>query len=99
MVQPKKIVLEVKDRWTAETPKHFKRVKTGGYVLAGVGICIKIMAAVFPPTMPIGLVSLAPELIGIGLAAAGISKTARVDKPTQNSKPEKGIIKLIKKLF
>lgn len=95
----KKIAVEVKDRWTAETPTHFKRIKKAGYILAGVGTCIKIMAAIFPPTMPAGLVALAPELIGIGLTVAGVSKTARVDNPTKNAIPEKGIGKWIKKLF
>ncbi|MBA7553062.1 hypothetical protein ES705_45647 [subsurface metagenome] len=94
----KKIAIELKDRWQAETPKHFKRMRTGGAIVAGVGLTIKILAAIFPPTMPAGLVALAPELIGIGLAIAGVSQTARGDTNTK-SKPRKGLRGIIQKIL
>lgn len=75
----KEIAIELKDRVRSETPTHFKRLRTGGAIIAGIGLTIKIMAAVFPPTMPIGLVALAPEMISLGLVIAGVSTTARMD--------------------
>jgi hypothetical protein len=70
-------VIEVVDRVKSETPTHFKRFRKAGFWAAGLGLAIKIGAAIFPATMPIGLASLAPELISVGLAVAGVSTTAR----------------------
>jgi len=73
----KEIFKEVGERVKQETPTHFKRIRTAGLTAAGVGIAIKIAAALFPATMPIGIIALAPELIYIGLSVAGVSQTAK----------------------
>ena len=71
------ITKEVIERVKAETPTHFKRVRTFGLILAGIGIACKIALAIFPATMPVGIALLVPELISIGLTMAGVAQTAR----------------------
>jgi hypothetical protein len=67
------------ERINSETPTHFVRVSNVGVWMAGIGFTVKIAAAIFPLTMPVGLVSLAPELIAVGLAIAGVAQTAKRD--------------------
>jgi hypothetical protein len=58
---------ETVDRLASESSPYFKPfVKIGGG-LAVIGLVLKVAALCFPATMPIGLVSLAPEFISIGL--------------------------------
>jgi hypothetical protein len=71
---------ETYQRVTADTPDYHKRIIRFGLGAAGVGLLIKIGLAIFPATMPIGLASLAGDLIYIGLSAAGVSITVKKDK-------------------
>jgi len=58
---------ETVERLKSETSEYFKPFKKIGGILAIAGVVIKIGAAIFPATMPIGLASLAPEIISIGI--------------------------------
>lgn len=73
----KNAVIETVERVKAPTSDYHKGVRKYGLILSGVGLTIKILAAIFPATMPIGIVSLAPELITIGLTAAGVAQTVK----------------------
>ena len=68
---------EVVERVQAETPVHFKRVRTFGLILMGVGILAKVVLAIFPGTMPIGIAALAGDIIWLGGGMAGVATTAR----------------------
>ena len=72
-IKAPKYVQETNERVFEPTSVHFKPwIKTGG-ALAVAGGIIKIIAAINPATLPIGIVALAPDMIEIGLAIAGIS--------------------------
>lgn len=90
---------ELKDRVLSDTPTHFVRFGNFGVIIAGAGIVVKIAAAIFPATMPIGLVSLAPELIAIGLTITGVSQTAKKDSNNIGEKGGKTIISKVIDLF
>lgn len=70
-------IKEVIERTASETPTHFKRVRNFGLGIAGLGVVFKIALVIFPGTTVVGLASLAPELITIGLTMAGVSQTAK----------------------
>ena len=63
----KNFISETAERAGSETSDYFKPFKKIGGGLAVLGIGLKIVAAIFPATMPIGLASLAPEIISVGL--------------------------------
>jgi hypothetical protein len=73
----KEQIKEVVERVKAETPTHFIRMRNFGLGIAGIGLVFKLALVVFPGTTIIGLASLAPELISVGLAIAGVSQTAK----------------------
>jgi hypothetical protein len=84
--QIKSTALKVGTRLTSEISPDFKPIKTVGAILAVAGITIKIVA-VFTPAMPVALVSLAPEIIGIGLAfwgSANYSKNTKKELSGEN---------------
>ncbi len=58
---------ETIDRLKSETSEYFKPFQKLGAGLAVLGVGLKIATAIFPATMPIGLISLAPEIISIGV--------------------------------
>ena len=69
----KNFIAETAERAGSETSDYFKPIKKiGGYMAAG-GIVLKIVASCIPATMPIGIASLAPDLIQIGLTLFGVS--------------------------
>jgi hypothetical protein len=73
----KKASQETVDRLTSPPAPYFKPFIPIGGTMAVIGICLKIVAAIFPATLPIALVSLAPELISIGTTmfiGAGLTK-------------------------
>lgn len=71
----KEISNELLDRIKSETPTHFKRIRTAGFIVCGLGLAIKLLAVFIVP--PVGLISVATDMIWIGGAAAGISTTAK----------------------
>jgi hypothetical protein len=72
-----KALNEVIERVQSETPTHFKRIRFFGLCLAGLGLTFKLALVAFPGTTVIGLASLAPEFISIGLTMAGVAQTAK----------------------
>ena len=86
----KKTGIETVDRLSVEVSPYFKPFIKIGSGLALVGVSIKIVAALFPPLLPIALVSLAPEMITIGLVVAGQASL------TENKNPDGGMQKASK---
>lgn len=70
-------VKEVIDRVQSETPEHFKRIRKVGYWLMGIGGVIKVVGIIFPPLLPVGLISLAGDVLGWGAVMAGVATTAK----------------------
>lgn len=71
-------IMKLIDNIKAETPKKYKKSRSIGLTIAGAGMLIKVVAALFPATMPLGIVALAPEIIGFGTLIAGYSQTKKV---------------------
>ena len=71
---------ETYQRVTADTPDYHKGLIKIGLGTAGAGVLIKIAMVFFPATLPVGLASIATDLITAGLTMAGVSKTVKKDK-------------------
>jgi hypothetical protein len=83
----KKTGNETIDRLSVKSAPYFKPFIPIGWTMAGVGVLVKIVAAIFPPAIPIAVLSLMPELITLGVAMAGQASL------TKDPKPENGIQK------
>ena len=70
---PKSVVTNL----NKQTPDKAKKSRNVGFYIAGVGLVIKIAAALFPATMPAGIAALAPEIIGFGTLVAGYNQTKK----------------------
>jgi hypothetical protein len=70
MTQIQKVTNETIDRLTSEPSPYFKPFQKIGLGVVGLGVAIKIVAC-FTPALPVALVSLAPEMIEIGLLVWG----------------------------
>ena len=68
---------EIATRLVAKTPTHFKRTRNIGLGMLIAGIAVKAIGVVFPPLLPISIISLASDFIGYGSVIAGISQTAK----------------------
>jgi hypothetical protein len=68
---------ELVGRVRAETPGFFKKVRKYGFIIAGLGLLLKVATAAFPTCVPAGLAGLAPEIMTFGLTVAGVSTTAK----------------------
>ena len=75
--QFKSVYNETVDRIKSETPPYFKGIQKIGLGVAGLGAIVKIVGIIFPPLLPVALVSFASDLIGYGLAVAGVSSLTR----------------------
>lgn len=75
--QIKSVYQETADRLKSETPPYFKGIQKIGLGVAGVSGIIKLIGILFPPLLPVALVSFAGDLIGYGLAVAGVSSLTR----------------------
>lgn len=73
----KQVTGEVTERVKSETPTHFKRIRTAGYVMMAAGGVVKIIGIFFPPLLPVSLVSFAADIFGYGAVMAGIATTAK----------------------
>lgn len=65
----------LKDRWTADTPRFFKRIVKAGCAVGATGLtCVP-----FNSSLPPKLQAIPGYLIAIGLASAGIARLTKED--------------------
>jgi hypothetical protein len=70
-------IKKLKERVTSETPTHFVRTRNIGLGLLLTGIVLKGVGIIFPPLLPVTVISFASDLIGYGTVIAGLSQTAK----------------------
>lgn len=70
-------IKEVIERVQSETPTHFKRIRTVGYVMMAIGGVVKVVGVLFPPLLPLAIVSFAGDVLGWGAVMAGVATTAK----------------------
>ena len=68
---------ETVQRLGSETSPYFKPIQKVGAGIIVAGLVVKIAAVCFPATMPIGIVSLVPEMISIGMALSGVASLTK----------------------
>ena len=87
---------ETAERWNGETSGYFKPFQKIGGLMAVSGVALKIAGVIFPGTMPVALISLAPEIISIGIT---IYTGARLTKKQPGDKAEPVNKSFFKKLL
>jgi hypothetical protein len=86
---------ETIDRLAVKPAPYFKPFIPIGGVMAGVGVAVKIVAALFPPAIPLAVVSLMPELISIGLTLLGTASLTKDPNPPNGIQKPSLLYKLI----
>lgn len=70
----------IKDRWTAATPKFFKKVIWIGTSISGVAIAINTALGLAGAMAPVWWCNVYPYLVGVPAGMAAVAKLAREDK-------------------
>lgn len=86
---------ETIDRLSVKPSPYFKPFVPVGAIMAGAGIAVKIIAAIFPPAIPVAVVSLMPELISIGLTMLTGSSLTKDPNPVNGVQKPSLLYKLI----